>query len=291
MNLVIRELHEPEEIAEIPRLEQAIWNDPSDILRGGTLMALVHEGALLAGAYLYPPASNPSPPSREKGVAENPVLVGFIFGFPTNRPTEHHSHMAGVLPEYQGSQIGWLLKRYQRDWALSRGYERVVWTFDPLRGLNAHFNLRKLGATFNRYIPNCYGAMGGINAGAPSDRAYAVWELRSPRVFSRIYAPPPAPSLEGLRQANVVEQQKPVGLNLELSDPQILVQIPEDWGAILQTDPDLANQWRLHSRELFGHYFAQGYRAIDFVRGPNRYVLERTGWSGAHAADSANTGL
>jgi predicted GNAT superfamily acetyltransferase len=33
MNVVIRELHEPEEIAQIPRLEQAIWNDPSDTIR------------------------------------------------------------------------------------------------------------------------------------------------------------------------------------------------------------------------------------------------------------------
>lgn len=275
MNVLIRELHEPEEIAEIPRLEQAIWNDPSDTIRTGTLMALVHEGALLAGAYRVETSATTFSPTREKGAAENSVLVGFIFGFPTNRPTDHHSHMAGVLPAYQSSQIGLLLKRYQRDWALSRGYERVVWTFDPLRSLNAHFNLRKLGATFRSYIPNCYGPMGGINAGAPSDRAYAVWELRSPRVFSRIYAPPPAPNVEGLPQANRVEQQEPVGLRLDLTDKRILVQIPEDWGQILSTDPGLALRWRAHSREVFEHYFAQGYQATDFVRGPNRYVLER----------------
>ena len=275
MNVLIRELHEPEEIAEIPRLEQAIWNDPSDTIRTGTLMALVHEGALLAGAYRVETSATLFSPSREKGAAENSVLVGFIFGFPTNRPTDHHSHMAGVLPEYQSSQIGLLLKRYQRDWALSRGYERVVWTFDPLRSLNAHFNLRKLGATFRRYIPNCYGPMGGINAGAPSDRAYAVWELRSPRVFSRIYAPPPAKSVEGLPQANQVEGQEPLELRLDLSEKRILVQIPEDWGQILSTDPGLALRWRAHSREVFEHYFAQGYQATDFVRGPNRYVLER----------------
>ncbi|MCX7784390.1 MAG: GNAT family N-acetyltransferase [Meiothermus sp.] len=277
MNVVIRELHEPEEIAEIPRLEQAIWNDPSDTIRSGTLMALVHEGALLAGAYRVEASAAPFSPLGERGRGiggPTPQLVGFIFGFPTNRPTEHHSHMAGVLPEYQSSQIGLLLKRYQRDWALSHGYERVVWTFDPLRSLNAHFNLRKLGATFGRYIPNCYGNMGGINAGAPSDRAYAVWELRSARVYSRIYAPPPAPSTEGLPQANQVEGQEPLGFRPDLSEPRILVQIPEDWGQILQTDPALALRWRLHSRKVFEHYFARGYLATDFVR-PNRYVLER----------------
>lgn len=277
MNIVIRELHKPEEIAEIPRLEQAIWNDPSDTIRSGTLMALVHEGALLAGAYLDKSSATPvlqGARDREIGGSAG-QLVGFVFGFPTNRPTEHHSHMAGVLPEYQSSRIGLLLKRYQRDWALSKGYERVVWTFDPMRGLNAYFNLRKLGATFHQYIPNCYGTMGGINAGSPSDRAYAVWDLRSQRVFSRIYEPPPAVQVEGLPQANHLENQVPVKVNLDLSEKQILLQIPEDWGQILQADTNLANQWRMHSRELFEHYFAQGYHAVDFVRGPNRYVLEK----------------
>ncbi len=273
MNIVIRELHEPEEIAEIPRLEQAIWNDPSDTIRSGTLMALVHEGALLAGAYLGESSATSSSLQAIGGPAGQ--LVGFVFGFPTNRPTEHHSHMAGVVPEYQSSRIGLLLKFYQRDWALSKGYERVVWTFDPMRGLNAHFNLRKLGATFHQYIPNCYGTMGGINAGSPSDRAYAVWDLRSQQVFSRIYAPPPTVQVEGLPQANHVEKQVPIRANLNLSDKQILLQIPEDWGQILLTDTHLANQWRMHSRELFGYYFAQGYHAVDFVRGPNRYLLEK----------------
>ncbi len=262
MEIVIRELHDPEEIAQIPRLEEAIWNDPNDTLRTGTLMALLHEGALLAGAFV-----------PEDG------LVGFVFGFPTNRPLEHHSHMAGVLPAYQNSQIGYRLKLFQRDWALCHGYERVVWTFDPLRGANAHFNLRKLGATFQRYIPNCYGSMGGINAGAPSDRAYAVWELRSQRVFSRIYAPPPPVSVENLPQANRLLGQEPVDLELGLEAPRILVEIPEDWGQILRTDPGLALRWRLHSRELFTHYLSRGYRAVDFVRQPNRYVLERAEWS------------
>lgn len=257
MSTVIRELHQPEEIAQIPHLEQAIWHDPSDTIRSGTLMALVHEGALLAGAY------------------QQDKLVGFVFGFPTDRPSELHSHMAGVLPAYQATGVGFLLKRYQRDWALCKGYERVVWTFDPLRATNAHFNLSKLGATFRRYIPNCYGTMGGINAGAPSDRVYAVWELRDRRVLERLYGPPPAPRLEGVPQVNRLEGDLPVGLELGLEAPRLLAQIPEDWGHILQTNPVLAQRWREHSRELFGHYLAQGYQATHFVRGPSRYLLER----------------
>jgi len=257
MDIYIKEIHDPDEFGAIVGLEAAIWGDPSDAIRPGTMMALVHEGGLLAGAY------------------DGDKLIGFVFGFPTHKNERHHSHMAGVLEEYRGTPAALLLKRFQRDWCLSNGYEQVVWTFDPMRGVNANFNFRKLGITFAEYIPNCYGSMKGINAGAPSDRAYALWDLRSDRVYRRIYAPEPEPELDGVPQANAVHGEEPVELDLGLESKQILFQIPEDWGQILQTDTGLANMWRIHSRQFFGHYFAKGYVATDFVRNPNRYVLER----------------
>ncbi len=183
--------------------------------------------------------------------------------------------MTGVLEEYRGTPAALLLKRFQRDWCLGKGYEQIVWTFDPMRGINASFNFRKLGITFAEYLPNCYGSMGGINAGAPSDRAYALWDLRSEWVYRRIYGPEPEPKLDGIPQANAVHTEEPVALDLGLESPQILFQIPQDWGQILQTDTGLANMWRIHSRQFFGHYFAKGYVTVDFVRNPNRYVLER----------------
>ena len=257
MDIVIKELHDPEDFFPIEELQSRIWGDPEDVMSARSMMALVHEGALLAAAYLQG------------------KLTGFVFGFPTHRNQRHHSHMMGVLEEYRGSGAALLLKRFQRDWCLSRGYEQAVWTFDPLRGANARFNLCKLGATWNEYLPNCYGPMGGINAGAPSDRAYALWELRSERVYRRIYAPEPEARVTGIPQANIVQNEKPLRMDLSLEHPRLLVQIPEDWGKILSSDPALANAWRAHSRELFTHYFARGYRAVDFVRHPNRYILER----------------
>lgn len=82
--------------------------------------------------------------------------------------------------------------------------------------------------------------------------------------------------MTGIPQANIVQNEKPLRMDLSLEHPRLLVQIPEDWGKILSSDPALANAWRAHSRELFTHYFARGYRAVDFVRHPNRYILERT---------------
>ena len=33
--------------------------------------------------------------------------------------------------------------------------------------------------------------------------------------------------------------------------------------------------WREHSRLVLPHYFARGYRLVDLVRHPNRYVLAK----------------
>ncbi|MEZ0349033.1 MAG: GNAT family N-acetyltransferase [Thermus sp.] len=256
----VRELRGPAEMEEVVALQEAIWGrDARDLVPRGLLIAAQDEGGLVAGAFV------------------EGKLVGFVFGFPTEDPTRHHSHMLGVLEAHRGTGAALLLKRFQRDWCLARGVRRVVWTFDPLRGVNANFNLRKLGATAKTYLPDHYGPMTGINAGAPSDRLLAEWELLSPRVYERIYAPPPSEEAEALPQANRVEGEAPVEARLDLEALRLLFQIPEDWGRILREDPALALQWREHSRQVLGHYFARGYVAVDFLRHPNRYVLAKDG--------------
>ncbi|WP_135256043.1 GNAT family N-acetyltransferase [Thermus caldilimi] len=254
----VRELKGPEEMEAVVELQREVWGRAeSDLVPRGLLIAVQDEGGLVAGAFV------------------EGRMVGFVFGFPTQDPTLQHSHMLGVLEAYRGTGAALLLKRFQRDWCLARGIRRVVWTFDPLRGPNANFNLRKLGATAKTYLPDHYGPMTGINAGAPSDRLLAEWELLSERVYARIYAPPEEPRVDDLPQANRVEEEKPLEAFLDLEGPRLLFQIPEDWGRILREDPALALAWREHSRLVLGHYFARGYRAVDFTRNPNRYVLAK----------------
>lgn len=265
-----RELRGPEEMEAVVELQREVWGRAeSDLVPRGLLIAVQDEGGLVAGAFV------------------EGTMVGFVFGFPTRDPTLHHSHMLGVLEPYRGTGAALLLKHFQRDWCLARGIRKVVWTFDPLRGANANFNLRKLGATARTYLPDHYGPMTGINAGAPSDRLLAEWELLSERVYTRIYAPPPEPQAEGWPEVNrvVVDKgpegarlargERPVEGFLDLEAPRLFFQIPEDWGRILREDPALALAWREHSRLVLGHYFARGYRAVDFLRHPNRYVLAK----------------
>src|SRR6202012_2433270 len=94
-----------------------------------------------------------------------------------------HSHMLAVLPEYRNAGLGRRLKLAQRDDALSRGFDLMEWTFDPLEIKNAYFNLERLGAIARRYNVNQYGITSSpLQGGLPTDRLVAEWWLKSKRV-------------------------------------------------------------------------------------------------------------
>src|SRR3954463_7802507 len=50
-------------------------------------------------------------------------VVGAAIGFRGHDATGDllHSHIAGVLPGYQGLGVGYLLKQHQRSWAMAAG--------------------------------------------------------------------------------------------------------------------------------------------------------------------------
>jgi len=63
--------------------------------------------------------------------------------------------------------------------------------------------------------------------------------------------------------------------------PEFLVEVPDDFEAILQEDLSLAADGQAKIRKIFHHYFNQGYLAADFlvVSGPPRrtfYLFTKT---------------
>lgn len=179
-------------------------------------------------------------------------LLGYVFGFPTREPGIQHSHRLAVLPEARGLGLGVRLKWYQRDWCLVRGIAHVRWTYDPLRLPNAALNIARLGARAATYLPDYYGEMEGINRGAPSDRLLADWRLDAPQV------------------AQLAAGQTPP---LPEAGPRI--RIPEDFGAMLDTDPDRARSERLRVRAEMQSAFAEGWQVGGFDVGTRDYVLTR----------------
>src|SRR5580698_681001 len=127
------------------------------------------------------------------GAFDGDTIIGFAMALPgyRNRRPYLHSHMLAVLPAYRNSGIGRRLKLAQRDEAISRGFDLMEWTFDPLEIKNAHLNIARLGAISRRYQPDFYGPSSSpLQGGLPTDRLYAEWWLNSPRVVNLLSGEP-----------------------------------------------------------------------------------------------------
>jgi predicted GNAT superfamily acetyltransferase len=200
--------------------------------------------------------------------------------------------MAGVLPEYQGQQIGYRLKLAQREHVLTQGLDLATWTYDPLEGSNASLNIGKLGVICRTYLPDVYGDTGiQLHLGLPTDRFEVEWRVRSRRVEERLESRHAKLTLDkaldrGAERANRTEFGRRGLLRSETGDrapgaEAILIEIPADFQVIKSADMGLAREWRAQIREIFENCFNSGYVATDFiseVQGKQRrnfYLLQR----------------
>jgi chorismate synthase len=251
----LRELHSVEEFSMLIELEDRIWGAGNGMNRD-LLTAMVHVGALAAGAFL------------------NGEMVAILFGITTRDANVQHSHGMGVLEEYRRYGLGAKLKWFQRDWCLAHGIDRVQWTYDPLRVANAHLNLHKLGASVATHYHNYYGEMSGINAGAPSDRLLADWDLGTPNVITLAGGGSPR-AFPQAHATNVVENSIPIAVHHYLEQSQLSFSIPDDFPTMQNENPALALEWREHTRTALDHYLTRGYRLTNFDAQTKQYLLER----------------
>jgi predicted GNAT superfamily acetyltransferase len=257
--VVVRELHEMERLQAVQRLFAAVWrpaegNPPP--MTGELLRALAHAGGYVAGAYA------------------GTRLVGASVGFFTAPPEPAlHSHITGVAPDGQRRGVGFALKVHQRAWALARGLDRVVWTFDPLVARNAWFNLAKLGAVPTAYLEDFYGPMtDAINAGMASDRLLLDWPLDDPAVAAACAGRPRRPSPAGAAAPAALT----AGPDLEpvahpVDAPAVTVAVPPDVEGL---DPERRRAWRQAVRACLGGRLAAGAAVAGFLRDPDRYLVE-----------------
>ena len=188
-------------------------------------------------------------------------VIGFVNAIPGFREGNVflHSQMMGVLPEYQNLGIGKNLKLAQRDEALSRGIDRIEWTFDPLEIRNARFNIELLGAICRRFYVNTYGITSShLHAGLPTDRLLAEWHLSSARVKSRVGSGPPA---------------------VEPGAQHTSVEIPLNIAELRLRNPEQALKVQLEFRECLMQILHQNYSVtgfeIDTTQQKARYKLNK----------------
>ncbi len=285
--ILVESLHKTEHFYACEEVQKKAWGmDDISVVPTHLLLTAQESGGLVLGAF------------NEEG-----EMVGFLFGFlGTREPAsegqavaerlKHCSHMMGVVPEYQTKGIGHLLKLRQREHALSQGLDLVTWTYDPLQSVNANLNLCKLGVVCNRYLRDIYGELtDGLNIGLATDRFQVEWWVASKRVAERIEKGGEKLNLDevlekGGKRVNVTTVGphgllRPSVCDLSAAAGDAVVEVPADFQSIKAADISLAAEWRMHTREIFEHYFAAGYVAAEFiseVREGSRhsfYVLKR----------------
>ena len=209
-------------------------------------------------------------------------LIGTCVGFfAAPRSRTLHSHIAAVSSAGRGRSIGFALKMHQRAWALARGVSAITWTFDPLIARNAFFNVAKLAATPEEYLPDFYGPMDDqINRNEPTDRLLIQWDLESEQVES---------ACRGVRLRTDASQLMAAGASVALArgpdgSPQpgpaegevVLVAVPEDVESLRRTEPRLASAWRLALREALVPLLSHGARVTGFDRAGWYVVTKET---------------
>lgn len=305
--LTIRPLRDAASCRQAEEVQLAAWGrDARSITPAHVLLTAAHGGGVVLGAF-----------AADEGTGRE-QMVGFSWGFLGLRAAGETevaaggsmapagtrgieasqlklcSHQTGVLPEWQGHDVGFRLKCAQRAAVLARGLDLVTWTFDPLETPNANLNIAKLGATCNTYRVNHYGdGLDGPSAGLPTDRLVVDWWVASPRVAARLATRRGARTRAELAPERVdrppaelaAGAMVPVGTIPLVNEttfgaaglPQppetaalpgaarLLLEVPAHFQALKKADAPLAQDWRLHVRTLLLQAFEAGYFITDFV--------------------------
>ena len=276
MTLTIQPVTTIEQCHHINSIEHAAWGSTSHMPDHMMITVARHQGVALI-AY------------------DGSLPVGFCLSFVSfvegaaGRHIKHHSHMAGVIPAYQGRGVGEQIKWKQRDHVLQQKIDLMTWTFDPLETRNGRLNLHKLGAVCCTYKRNVYGMMNdAINAGILTDRFQVDWWLTSEHVKQHqsaefVYRSRSEWENAGVKIINSVDtttnHPRPHTHNLTLleSEHQLLLAVPSNFQAVKHADLQNAIAWRTHTRELFEAVFAHGFTATDLIHEPqlSYYLLEK----------------
>ncbi|NEB04842.1 chorismate synthase [Streptomyces sp. SID13726] len=244
----IRTVHDVAGLDAVSAYFSEVWRTPRTAppYPAEVLHSLVHAGGAVHAAY------------------EGERLAGAavaVFGAPAAQET--YSLVAAA-----DRGLGQVVKQAQRAWALGLGARTMRWTFDPLIGRNARFNLAKLGAAGTEYLVDFYGPMAdGVNDGDESDRLTVTWDLAAPGQSYDL----------GDREGAPATHRAPDGEPLarrDLAGLRVWCRVPDDVVKLRAADPVLALRWRRAVREVFTEAFGQGFRATGMSR-DGWYTLTR----------------
>ena len=242
-NIELRHCKEIAEFQACVELQREVWNfADADLIPVRMFVVASKIGGQIIGAF------------------DKSALVGFALSIPgaRNGHTYLHSHMLAVKEKYRNAGLGRRVKLAQREEALTRGFELMEWTFDPLEIKNAYLNIERLGVVVRRYTLNQYGMSSSpLQGGLPTDRCVAEWWLNSRRV------------------RELLENGRPAAI-----DPEETITVPAqiyEWKANPATR-DRAREVQLANRQQFLNAFSSGLAVLGYARdeqGNGKYLLAR----------------
>jgi predicted GNAT superfamily acetyltransferase len=261
VSYVIREAHDADDFAQVSRVFQAVF----DLEDAGTPPAWLLEDTVKAGGImlgLWP--------------AEGGDAIGFSYAFPGFKDGEPYLYSSGVgvLAEHRSRGQAAAMKLAQRERALELGYTRIVWTYSALRAVNAHLYVTRLGAIGTAYVLDNRGSQDTVwrtEGGVALDEFVVEWELESSRVRERVGGTAPAVDLAALPL--LADGDVPNG------SPRVAVEVPPDFQALVNHEPERAHDWRRRTRPLFARLLDDGYVLIECLHDADadrvHYVFER----------------
>lgn len=225
----------------VVRLQERVWGmPPEEVVPVNVLAILPDTGGSVLVAY------------REVAGFNADGWLGFAIAA-GGRPGALVSHMLGVREEQRGTRdLGWHLKLLQGYEALRAGHRAAIWTFDPMRGVNARLNLEKLGATVRELTLDKYGVLrSDLYGSVPSDRFTVHWDLDSAVTHRRLedvrtgrYAGPNPAEVLALPEIVAADAER-----LARSAPAgARYRIPADVDELMVADAATATRWREEMR-------------------------------------------
>lgn len=264
----LKAINDVEGMIEIERMQKDAWGiDDLAVVPRTQLSAAVHVGGTLIGAF------------------DDDRMIGFVYGFYglLNGHPVHHSHMLAVEPGYRNHNLGYRLKIAQLERVREDGLaDRMTWTFDPLRSLNAYFNFAKLGVVSDKYEVDLYGG----NASSylhrtGTDRLFVTWFINSGRVKELLADGAKEledQDFEAERLVRMSHSGTPIRSAEVRDQGSMTIEIPADIGKIEEADLGTALLWRAETRRSFldalnAGFVVEGYRRVTDRSGA--YLLRR----------------
>lgn len=256
-----------EEAAAVRRVQQTVWGSPPE--------------------FLYPVDIH----SREFDLPTSLVarvdgqLAGFLFGVDKfggpPLPTDWHerfngarrieSQTMGVLPEFRGMRIGFLLKKAQAELAWAQGVGIINWTVDPLQFPNAALNFGLLRAVAYDFYPDLYPFRNELNR-VHASRFAITWPIGTRHVQDVPIFGSRALILDLNQHPNIAHVNHGwTDVNYTLTNAVVAIEIPANWTALQSQDLDEAVAWRATTDRIFERYLG---------RRPGQYVITGVGVAG-----------